>query len=160
MNTALLISLSSIFGALLFALAGWFFARGLYEKKRARIEAAEHTRNATAEARERSVPDHADNASIQRFVADVVRAPSVSAAAVTDELGFLVAGSGEHAEALAAFGAYLTEAGARASGLLPIHEVRKVSIHDTAGVTLTARTIASAPNELVLVTLNEEGRSL
>jgi hypothetical protein len=100
-----------------------------------------------------------DNASLQRFVDDVARMPSVSAAALTDELGFLVVGTGDHTEALAAFGAYLTEAGARACGVLPMHAVHKVSIQDDSGITLTARTIASAPNELVLVTLGVDDRN-
>ncbi|HWL86945.1 MAG TPA: hypothetical protein VNO21_14145, partial [Polyangiaceae bacterium] len=94
-----------------------------------------------------------DGRSLQRFVDDVARSPTISAAALTDELGFLVAGNGEHTEALAAFGAYLTEAGARATGLLPMHVVQRVSVQDDWGITLTARTVASAPNELVLVTL-------
>lgn len=100
-----------------------------------------------------------DNASLQRFVDDVVKTPSVSAAALTDELGFLVVGVGEHTEALAAFGAYLTDAGARACGVLPMHAVQKVSIQDDSGITLTARTIASAPNELVLVTLGVDDKN-
>lgn len=99
-----------------------------------------------------------DNASLQRFVDDVLKTPSVSAAALTDELGFLVVGGGDHTEALAAFGAYLTDAGARACGLLPMHAVHKVSIQDDSGITLTARTIASAPNELVLVTLGVDDK--
>jgi hypothetical protein len=94
-----------------------------------------------------------DNASLQQFVDEAVKTPSVSAAALTDELGFLVAGVGDHTEALAAFGAYLTDAGARACGLLPMHSVQRVSIQDDSGITLTAHTIVSAPNELVLVTL-------
>jgi len=98
-----------------------------------------------------------DGRSLQRFVDDAVRSPSVSAAALTDELGFLVASNGEHAEALAAFGAYLTEAGGRACGLLPMHAVQRVSVQDDTGITLTARTVASTPNELVLVTLGVEG---
>ncbi|WP_394835549.1 hypothetical protein LVJ94_01300 [Pendulispora rubella] len=98
-----------------------------------------------------------DGHSLQRFVDDAVRSPSVSAAALTDELGFLVASNGDHAEALAAFGAYLTEAGGRACGLLPMHAVQRVSVQDDTGITLTARTVASAPNELVLVTLGVEG---
>jgi len=99
-----------------------------------------------------------DGRSLQRFVDDVVvQSPSVSAAALTDELGFLVAGNGDHTEALAAFGAYLTEAGGRACGLLPMHAVQRVSIQDDSGITLTARTVVSAPNELVLVTLGVEG---
>ncbi|WP_394824686.1 hypothetical protein [Pendulispora albinea] len=98
-----------------------------------------------------------DGRSLQRFVDDVVRSQSVSAAALTDELGFLVAGNGDYTEALAAFGAYLTEAGARACGLLPMHAVQRVSVQDDSGITLTARTVASAPNELVLVTLGVEG---
>jgi hypothetical protein len=100
-----------------------------------------------------------DNASLQRFVDDVVKTPSVSAAALTDELGFLVVGVGDHTEALAAFGAYLTDAGARACGMLPMHAVQKVSIQDDSGITLTARTIASAPNELVLVTLGVDDKN-
>jgi hypothetical protein len=101
-----------------------------------------------------------DGRSLQRFVDDVAQSPAVSAAALTDELGFLVAGNGDHTEALAAFGAYLTEAGARACGVLPMHAVHRVSIQDDSGITLTARTVVASPNELVLVTLGvQEERS-
>ncbi len=109
---------------------------------------------------EHATPGQIDGHSLQQFVDDIMRSPSVSAAALTDELGFLVAGNGDHTEALAAFGAYLTEAGARACGLLPMHAVQRVSVQDDWGITLTARTVATAPNELVLVTLGvEAGRA-
>jgi len=96
-----------------------------------------------------------DGRSLQRFVDDVARSPTISAARSATNW-FLVAGNGDHTEALAAFGAYLTEAGARATGLLPMHVVQRVSVQDDWGITLTARTVASAPNELVLVTLGVE----
>jgi len=49
----------------------------------------------------------------QRFVDDAVQSPSVSAAPSPTNSDSWSAGNGDHTEALAAFGAYLTEAGTR-----------------------------------------------
>jgi hypothetical protein len=137
--------LSSIAGALLFAAAGYFAARARAPKRAAKREPIQ-------------TGPKLDPVALQRFVDDIVKTPSVRAAALTDELGFLVVGKGENTEALAAFGAYLTDAGARARGLLPLNAVQKVSVEDAAGHTLTAHAVASAPHELVLVTLGSERR--
>ena len=77
--------------------------------------------------------------------------PGVRGAVVADELGSLVVGSGELAEGLAAFGAYIRDASARADGLLPLDVVDEIALKDRGGAVLSTRLIAVQPAELSLV---------
>jgi hypothetical protein len=77
-------------------------------------------------------------------------------AVIADELGLVVAASGaslEYGDALAAFGAYLTEVGAKTRSMLPLHEVSQVTVRDDHDVILTVRPIEAADHSLALVTL-------
>lgn len=157
MSVVSMIWLASVAGAFLFAAAGYFIALAKRQRPSAIVAAAALPPPPAIPKPDRiETGELLDSASLQRFVDNVVKTPTVRSAALTDELGFLVVGQGEHTEALAAFGAFLTDAGERARGLLPINAVQKVSIEDSAGYTLTAHAIASAPHELVLVTLGTE----
>jgi len=80
-------------------------------------------------------------------------------AVIADELGLLVAVSGaghEYGDALAAFGAYLADVGAKTRDVLPLHEVRQVTVRDDHDVTLTVRPIEAADHSFALVTLGVE----
>lgn len=77
--------------------------------------------------------------------------PGVRGAVVADELGSLVVGSGELAEGLAAFGAYIRDASARTEGLLPFDVVDEIALRDKGGAILSTRLIAAQPSELSLV---------
>jgi predicted regulator of Ras-like GTPase activity (Roadblock/LC7/MglB family) len=72
---------------------------------------------------------------------------------ITDGLGLVVASSGDYAEALAAYGAFLAGIGAKTRDALPLRELRQVVIQDEHDMTLTVRPIISAEDELSLVTL-------
>jgi predicted regulator of Ras-like GTPase activity (Roadblock/LC7/MglB family) len=83
------------------------------------------------------------------------RGPGVAGAVIADELGLVVASTGEYGDALAAFGAYLADVGSKTRGVLPLHEVRQVIVQDDHHMTLTVRPLASADDNLALVTLSE-----
>jgi hypothetical protein len=101
-----------------------------------------------------SIAPTRDGQVLQRLVDRVGALPHVRVAVVTDTLGFLVAGGGEYGEALAAFGAFMNEVGARAARLLPLHAAYEVSIRDRQGVFLSTRLLDNAAqSDLSLVTL-------
>src|SRR5262249_54975894 len=81
------------------------------------------------------------------------RSDKVHSAVIADELGLVVASTGEYGDALAAFGAYLAEVGAKTREVLPLNELRQVMVRDDHDVTLTVRPLESAENNLALVTL-------
>jgi predicted regulator of Ras-like GTPase activity (Roadblock/LC7/MglB family) len=74
-------------------------------------------------------------------------------AVITDGLGLVVAARGEHAEALAAYGAFLAGVGAKARAALPLGELRQLTLQDENDTLLSVRPIASAEDDLALVTL-------
>ena len=74
-------------------------------------------------------------------------------AVIADELGLIVASTGEYGDALAAYGAYLAGVGAKTRSVLPLHELRQLVIQDDHDTTLTVRPISSAEDHLALVTL-------
>ncbi len=77
----------------------------------------------------------------------------IDTAVVADELGLVVASRGDHSDALAAFGAYLAHAGARAGEVLPLRDALTVTVQDAARRIVTVRPVASPHSELMLVTL-------
>jgi hypothetical protein len=80
--------------------------------------------------------------------------------ALTDDVGALLAGSGEHTEGLAAFGSYIRDASSRTERLLPLEGVKEVDILDRRGTFLSTRVVAHAPTEICLVLLGAAGSSL
>jgi hypothetical protein len=81
-------------------------------------------------------------------------------AVVADEIGSLLAGGGELAEGLAAFGAYIRDASSRTERLLPLEGVAEVDIRDRNGMLLCTRVITHAPSEVSLVLLGAADASL
>ena len=99
-----------------------------------------------------SVPD----IDLDRYKMVMERLGSVAGlkgAVLADEVGSLLIGTGELAESLAAFGAYIRDAGARTDRLLPLDGVEAVDIRDRAGVLLSTRVVLHDPMELSLVFL-------
>lgn len=80
-------------------------------------------------------------------------------AVIADELGLIVASTGEFGDALAAYGAFLAGVGAKTRGVLPLQALRQLVIQDDYDATLTVRPIVSADDQLALVTL-APGRGL
>jgi len=106
-----------------------------------------------------SIPD-LNLALYRELVEKVSNVAGLRGAAVTDEVGSLLVGSGEHAEGLAAFGAYIRDASARTDRLLPLEGVDEVDIRDRAGLLLSTRVVTHAPIELCVVLLGAAGGSL
>jgi chromosome segregation ATPase len=74
-----------------------------------------------------------------------------SSAVVSDEQGLVIAGAGEHAEALAAIGALLLQLSERAEGLLPVQGLASARVTDVNGATVEAKGFTEGP--MLLVTL-------
>lgn len=81
-------------------------------------------------------------------------------AVIADEVGSLLVGSGDLAEGLAAFGAYIRDASSRTERLLPLDGVEEIDIRDRRGTVLSTRLITRVPTELSLVLLGNEGASV
>jgi predicted regulator of Ras-like GTPase activity (Roadblock/LC7/MglB family) len=77
----------------------------------------------------------------------------LAGAVIADELGLVVASTGEYGDALAAYGAVLAGLGNRTSEALPLHQLRQVTVQDDHDMTLTVRPIAAAEEHFALVTL-------
>lgn len=84
----------------------------------------------------------------------------LKAAVLADELGSLLVGSGDLAEGMAAFGAYIRDASSRTDRLLPLEGVEEVGIRDRRGTLLSTRVISHAASELCLVVLGSADASL
>jgi chromosome segregation ATPase len=95
----------------------------------------------------------ANGEELQGAVERVMQTGRFNSAAISDDVGFVIAGSGEHSEALAAFAALFVEVGARASQFFPMHALGRVVLEDSHGVTLSAHTVGKSGSNLLLVTL-------
>lgn len=91
------------------------------------------------------------NDTMKSLIDRVQELKHVRSVAIADALGFAVVGSGEHIDALAAFGAFIVNMGERAVALLPVEAAAQVSVRDANGVTCTVRALPGS--ELALVTL-------
>lgn len=83
----------------------------------------------------------------------VERIDGVRGVVVADELGSLVLGTGELAEGLAAFGAYIRDASERTERLLPIGVIDEIALKDKTGAMLHTRLLAEQPATLSFVVL-------
>ncbi|MBX3225540.1 MAG: hypothetical protein KF795_33855 [Labilithrix sp.] len=84
----------------------------------------------------------------------------LKSAILADDRGSLLVGSGDLAEGLAAFGAYIRDAASRTERLLPLEGVDEVDIRDRRGLLLSTRVVARSPSELCLVVLGSAEASL
>lgn len=91
---------------------------------------------------------------LQGVVDRLARLDSVQSIAITDALGFVVAGSGEHVDALAAFGAFIAEAGAKAEALLPFRTACEVAVRDRSGSVLVTHALDTPDLSVVLLGSN------
>lgn len=90
---------------------------------------------------------------LKRMVDRIARLENVRAAAVAESSGLVLAGSGELADALAAFGAYIKDAAARSDRLLPLKNTEEVTVRDSQGLVFSTQVIGQPQAELSLVTL-------
>lgn len=94
-----------------------------------------------------------DVAVYQQLIRRVGTVAGLRSAVIADETGSILVGSGDLAEELAAFGAYIRDASSRSDRLLPLDAVEEVDIRDRKGMLLSTRLVASAPSELSIVLL-------
>ena len=106
------------------------------------------TRRAPATRSELVVPEV-----LKRMVDRIARLENVRAAAVAESSGLVLAGSGELAEALAAFSAYMRDAASRSDRLLPLRAPDEVTVRDAQGLVFCTRVLGWPQAELALVTL-------
>ena len=90
---------------------------------------------------------------LARMVERIAQLDNVRAAVVAESSGLVLAGSGELADALAAFGAYMSDAATRSERLLPLRVTQEVSVRDSQGLVFSTRVLGRPQAELALVTL-------
>lgn len=100
-------------------------------------------------------PGELDLDRLRRLLERMASVDHLTAAAITDEVGAVVLGSGEHADGLAAFGAYMADAATRGELLLPLKGVDELSVRDGSGNVFAARVVARGASELSLVVLTQ-----
>ncbi len=97
--------------------------------------------------------DRATHGEALQFVADSLVNGGARCAAVTDELGLPVAGSGELAEALAAYGSLLADVATRGQKILPFGLATRITLEDDLRLSVSARRIDAQGAGLWVVTL-------
>ena len=90
---------------------------------------------------------------LQALVDRIATQCQARSAVIADAMGFVVVGTGAHAEALGAFGSILLELGERAQELLPVGAMKHLTIHDDTQTVVTARKIVTAHSELIFASL-------
>jgi hypothetical protein len=77
----------------------------------------------------------------------------VRGVALSDDLGLPIVGLGEDVSSLAAFAGYMGDIGRRAGDFLPLGPVRRVTVEDESGATITACPFDAGPSRIALVAL-------
>lgn len=75
------------------------------------------------------------------------------AVVITDPLGLVVAGHGDLAEPLGAFAAVIAGEGQRARNFLPVGAMKRISLRDERGMTITTHLMSAPQSELVVAIL-------
>jgi predicted regulator of Ras-like GTPase activity (Roadblock/LC7/MglB family) len=175
MNMAILAWGMSVLGALLFFTAGILFS--LQRKPEGAVPEARESRPSGVHRRSTLAPAERARHEVRRLVEDLrseaqkegserpgtvlrailaaeTRGSEFSGAVIADELGLVVASTGEHGDALAAYGAFLAGVGAKTSDNLPLTELRQLIVQDENDSTLTVRPIVASNDNFALVTLS------
>jgi predicted regulator of Ras-like GTPase activity (Roadblock/LC7/MglB family) len=147
-NVTLLAWLLSALGALLFFAAGALFALSRGHKTK-QLPLSIH-----ATPGPRLEPEATPSGDVLRKLLDrETRDGRLAGAVIADELGLVVASTGEYGDALAAYGAVLAGLGTKTREALPLNQLRQVIVQDDRDMTLTVRPIAAAEDHFALVTL-------
>lgn len=155
MNMTLLAWGMSFVGALLFFSAGAFYALRRLSRVSdgAPLEPMSEPSPLRVEpppvVMERSARSDVFHAILQAETRDA----HLAGAVIADDAGLVVACTGEHGEALAAYGALLAGVGTKTRDGLPLRELRQVIVQDDQDMILTVRPIAAADDTFALVTL-------
>lgn len=92
--------------------------------------------------------------SLQTVLNRIAQQSTSRGAAIADDLGLVVAGIGEHQDALAASAAMFTELGKRLQSILPISSTELLVAVDTNGLHVSAQPYELESGRLILVTLS------
>jgi predicted regulator of Ras-like GTPase activity (Roadblock/LC7/MglB family) len=175
MTVPMLAWLMSILGAGLFFAAGTLFAMRRFErvdvpqrsfderssgiqltgKSASSDRARRHVAALVEELKVRgsSDPSSGTGNALRAILHEETRDSNFAGAVIADDMGLVVASTGEYGDALAAYGAFLAGIGAKTSDALPLHDLRQVIVQDEHDMTLTVRPIATADDNFALVTL-------
>jgi predicted regulator of Ras-like GTPase activity (Roadblock/LC7/MglB family) len=144
MNPVVLAWTLSGVGAGLFFAAGMIFAHGRTPRAAKPVEPPQRSLD----------PDGFATGDILRQILDRETKDSrLTGAVIADELGLVVASTGEYGDALAAYGAVLAGLGTKTREALPLNQLRQVVVTDDQDMTLTVRPISAAEDNFALVTL-------
>jgi hypothetical protein len=153
MTPLVLLWIASAAGALFFFAAGFLLAR-----RRPR-EVLHHARSEPRRAV--TEPPLAIDLGEARYTSESLAALlaalkgrcQVRAVALSDDLGLPIVGLGEDVSSLAAFAGYMGDIGRRAGDFLPLGPVRRVTVEDDSGATITACPFEAGPSRIALVAL-------
>jgi hypothetical protein len=153
MTPLVLLWIASAAGALFFFAAGFLLAR-----RRPREVAY---RDPIAPRRAATEPPLAIDLGESRYTSESLSALltalkgrcHVRAVALSDDLGLPIVGLGEDVSSLAAFAGYMGDIGRRAGDFLPLGPVRRVTIEDDSGATITACPFEAGPSRIALIAL-------
>ena len=153
MTPLVLLWIASAAGALFFFAAGFLLAR-----RRPRESAHQY---AALPRRAVTEPPLAIDLGDARYTSESLAALlaalqgrcKVRAVALSDDLGLPIVGFGEDVSSLAAFAGYMNDIGRRAGDFLPLGPVRRVTVEDDSGATITACPFEAGPSRIALVAL-------
>lgn len=92
--------------------------------------------------------------SLNKLLEDLSVREGLRGAVVADENGFLAAGAGDQADALAAIAAIYDEIAAKVPDMLPVSKLPRIDIVDENGVTIAVQPIPIDTGRLILVSLS------
>ncbi len=152
MTPLVLLWIASAAGALFFFAAGFMLAR---RRPRAAVDRAAPRPRAGTE-----MPLAVDlgearytSESLAALLAALQGRCQVRGLALSDDLGLPIVGLGEDVSSLAAFAGYMGDIGRRAGDFLPLGPVRRVTVEDDSGATITACPFEAGPSRIALVAL-------
>ncbi len=151
MTPLVLLWIASAAGALFFFAAGFMLARRRPRRGSLRdgIESGE-----TAEPLAVDLGDaRYTSESLAALLAALPGRCQVRALALSDDLGLPIVGLGDDVSSLAAFAGYMGDIGRRAGDFLPLGPVRRVTVEDDSGATITACPFQAGPSRIALVAL-------
>ncbi len=165
MTPLVLLWIASGAGALFFFAAGYLVARSR-APARARmatsdlepdieidIEPEIRPRAATSEALHIEIEGRYTSEALAALLAALQGRCDARAVALSDDLGLPIVGFGEDVSSLAAFAGYVGDIGKRAGDFLPLGPVRRVTVEDDQGATITACPFDTGASRIALVAL-------
>lgn len=156
MTPLVLLWIASAAGALFFFAAGFMLARRRPAEPAAIApeprEAAE--RRPTSELLPLEIGEgRYTSESLAALLAALQMRCQVRGLALSDDLGLPIVGLGEDVSNLAAFAGYMGDIGRRAGDFLPLGPVRRVTVEDESGATITACPFDAGAARIALVAL-------